>query len=114
MYKPTLFEKILVLIAQGIFFNIYFLAYLISPKTCHRIVGYLEEEATVSYTRFLELIDSGEYENKAIPEWSIKYWNLPENAKLRELVEAIRADEMKHRDVNHGFADTLANRAVTT
>jgi ubiquinol oxidase len=38
---------------------------------------------------------------------AIRYWNLPEDARLREVVEAVRADEAKHRDVNHGFADKL-------
>jgi ubiquinol oxidase len=27
---------------------------------------------------------------------------------LREVIIAVRADEAKHRDVNHGFADQLA------
>ena len=30
---------------QGVFFNAYFLTYVISPKHCHAFVGYLEEEA---------------------------------------------------------------------
>lgn len=31
--------------AQGVFFNAFFVSYLISPRICHRFVGYLEEEA---------------------------------------------------------------------
>lgn len=114
LYKPTYLERILVMIAQGIFFNLYFIMYLISPKICHRIVGYLEEEAVISYTRYLEIIDNGTYENINIPAWSKEYWKLEPNAKLRELVEAIRADEMKHRDVNHGFADILVEQELKT
>lgn len=30
---------------QGVFFNLYFLFYIISPKHCHAFIGYLEEEA---------------------------------------------------------------------
>jgi len=30
-----------------------------APRTAHRVVGYLEEEAVVSYTRYLEEIDAG-------------------------------------------------------
>lgn len=29
------------------------------------------------------------------------------DATLRDLIIAVRADEMKHRDVNHAFADRL-------
>ena len=30
-----------------------------------------------------------------------------DNARLRDVVLAVRADEAGHRDVNHGFADEL-------
>ena len=30
--------------AQGVFFNLYTLFYMLSPKHCHAFVGYLEEE----------------------------------------------------------------------
>lgn len=105
LYKPTILERIIVVLAQGIFFNLYFLAYLVNPKICHRIVGYLEEEACISYTQFLEMIESGKIENTDIPVFTKSYWHLDENAKLKELVIAIREDEAGHRDVNHGFAD---------
>ena len=49
--KPTVLERLLVLVVQGGFFNAFFLLYLASPKTAHRIVGYFEEEAVRSYTR---------------------------------------------------------------
>ncbi len=49
----------LVLSAQGAFFMSYLLVYIASPKLAHRIVGYLEEEAIVSYTSYLEEIDEG-------------------------------------------------------
>ena len=42
--KPIAFERILIVIAQGIFYNCFFLLYLVSPKTAHRVVGYFEEE----------------------------------------------------------------------
>lgn len=105
LYQPKWYERWIVLLAQGIFFNVYFLAYLANPKICHRIVGYLEEEACVSYTEFLKMIDDGSYENKDIPEWTKEYWKLSDDAKLRELVYAIREDEAGHRDVNHDFAE---------
>jgi len=33
--------------------------YIISSKTAHRFVGYLEEEAVVTYTHCIEDIDHG-------------------------------------------------------
>ncbi len=70
-------------------------------------MGYLEEEAVYSYTEYLEGIDSGLYENVPAPRIAIDYWQLPEDARLREVVLAVRADEAKHRDVNHNFANQL-------
>lgn len=105
--KPSKLERFLILTVQGIFFNFFFLLYLISPKTAHRVVGYFEEEAVISYTSYLAEIDSGSHENVAAPKMAIKYWNLPQNATLRDMIVAIRSDEMKHRDVNHGFANQL-------
>lgn len=39
-----------VMVSQGVMFNAFFLAYLVSPKACHRFVGYIEEEAVHTYT----------------------------------------------------------------
>ena len=36
---------------------------------------------------------------------------LPADARLRDVVEVVRADEAHHRDVNHGFANELAGLA---
>ena len=49
----------LIAAAQGIFFNLYFVAYLLSPQFCHKFVGYLEQEAVHTYTMLLEEIDKG-------------------------------------------------------
>jgi ubiquinol oxidase len=105
--QPNRFERLLILLVQGLFYNSFFLLYLISPRTAHRFVGYLEEEAVYSYTEYLAGIDSGLYENVPAPRIAIDYWQLPEDARLREVVLAVRADEAKHRDVNHDFADEL-------
>lgn len=106
--KPTWLERMIVLIVQGLMFNLYFLLYLITPKTCHRIVGYLEEEAINSYTEYLAEIDSGSVKNVPAPQIAIDYWHLPASASLHDLVIAIRDDEVHHRDVNHAFADSMA------
>ena len=106
--QPSKFERLLILFAQGVFYNFFFLLYLISPKTAHRVVGYFEEEAIYSYTEYLTGVDNGTYSNISAPKIAIDYWKLPPDARLREILVAIRADETHHRDVNHQFADELA------
>ncbi len=105
--RPSALERFLVLIAQGVMYNAFFLLYLISPKTVHRIVGYFEEEAVISYTEYLKDIDAGRQENVPAPKIAIEYWKLAPDARLRDVVLVIRDDEAGHRDVNHGFADEL-------
>ena len=105
--QPTRLERLIILLAQGIFFNGFFLLYLISPRTAHRVVGYFEEEAIISYTEYLNHVDKGIHPNVPAPQIAIDYWKLPPNAKLRDLIIVVREDERHHRDVNHGFADEL-------
>jgi ubiquinol oxidase len=106
--QPSRFERFLIAAAQLIFYNFYFFLYLCAPKTAHRVVGYLEEEAVVSYTGYLAEIDAGRVENVPAPKVAIDYWKLPEGALLRDVVLVVRDDEARHRDVNHGFANALA------
>jgi ubiquinol oxidase len=105
--QPSKFERVVIFITQLIFYNVYFFIYLFSSKTAHRIVGYFEEEAYFSYSEYLHGIDDGTYENVAAPAIAIKYWKLSPDARLREVVIAVREDEAGHRDVNHTFADEL-------
>ena len=65
--KPTLFERIVVMAAQWIFYVGFFLLYLISSRTAHRVVGYFEEEAVISYTFYLQEIDEGRSPNVPAP-----------------------------------------------
>eukprot|EP00249_Psilotum_nudum_P021380 c28087_g1_i1 orf=167-1366(+) len=103
--KPRWYERALVFIVQGIFFNAYFLAYIVSPRLCHRITGYLEEEAIHSYTMFLDEIHKGTIKNTPAPAIAIDYWRLNKEATLKDVVQVVRADEAHHRDVNHFAAD---------
>jgi ubiquinol oxidase len=105
--EPSGLERLLIRLAQGIFFNLYFLLYMISPKTAHRVVGYLEEEAVHSYTEYLAGVDNGTHANVAAPRIAIDYWKLAPDSRLREVIIAVRADEMRHREVNHKLADVL-------
>lgn len=105
--QPSRFERAIIMIGQAIFYNAYFWLYLFAPRTAHRIVGYLEEEAVVSYTQYLAQIDAGEVENVPAPQIAIDYWHLPADARLRDVVIVVRADEAGHRDRNHEMADQL-------
>ena len=105
--QPTLFERILIIIAQFIFIILYLIIYLISARTAHRIVGYFEEEAVLSYSQYLKEIEDGKIENVKAPKIAIDYWNLPLNSTLKDVIKVVREDEAGHRDVNHGYANIL-------
>lgn len=111
MAEPGWFMRLMVLGAQGVFFNGMFLAYLISPRIAHRFVGYLEEEAVLTYTREIADIDAGKLPMWADPSFrapdiAVNYYNMPKGRRtMRDLLMYIRADEAKHREVN----STLAN-----
>ncbi|MFZ5746538.1 MAG: alternative oxidase [Pseudomonadota bacterium] len=105
--NPTWFERAVIISVQWIFYIAFFALYLISAKTAHRVVGYFEEEAVISYTHYLAELDEGRSENVCAPAIAKRYWQLPEDATLRDVVLVVRADEAHHRDVNHGFANAL-------
>ena len=105
--KPTAIERFIIMIAQFIFIITYGIIYLASQRTAHRIVGYFEEEAVVSYTEYLNELESGAIPDQPAPEIAINYWNLPLHATLKDVVRVIRDDEAGHRDVNHSFANIL-------
>ena len=107
--EPGWFLRLMVLGAQGVFFNGFFISYLMSPRTCHRFVGYLEEEAVLTYSRAIKDLENGElpkWSNLEAPEIAVQYWKMPEGHRtMKDLLLYIRADEAKHREVNH----TLGN-----
>lgn len=90
MAKPGRFMRFMVLAAQGVWCNFMFFAYLLSPRTVHRFVGYLEEEAVLTYTRQIKDLEAGrlpKWEKMQAPEIAIDYWNMPEgNRTMRDLL----------------------------
>ena len=109
--KPNIFERILVILAQGIFMSFYLFMYIFFPKTSHRMIGYFEDEAVKSYTEYLDLVQNGKVMNIRAPQIAIDYYNLKKDARLSDLIISVRADEMHHADVNHSYADNLNQRA---
>jgi ubiquinol oxidase len=110
--RPTLFERLVILLAQWVFLVLFSLLYLFSSRTAHRVVGYFEEEAVLSYTLYLKEIDEGRSPNVPAPAIAKHYWKMPADATLRDVVLLVRADEAHHRDVNHGFASKLGGKPV--
>ncbi len=110
--KPTLFERLVILAAQWVFLVLYSVLYLVSSKTAHRVVGYFEEEAVISYTLYLKEIDEGRSPNVPAPAIAIHYWKMAPDATLRDVVLIVRADEAHHRDINHGYSSKLGGGKV--
>tara|TARA_Y100001936_G_scaffold252006_1_gene310029 strand:- start:1201 stop:1857 length:657 start_codon:yes stop_codon:yes gene_type:complete len=107
--KPNIFERLLVLSAQGFFMTFYFFMYIFFPKTSHRMIGYFEDEAVKSYTEYLDQVESGSTLNINAPKLAIEYYGLSDKARLSDLIKCVRADEMHHSGVNHSYADDFDN-----
>ncbi len=105
--EPNWLERLLIAIAQFVFWHFYFILYVFFPKTAHRMIGYFEDQAVVSYTQYLEEIDSGRIENIPAPKTAIDYYGLSEQSTLRDVILRVRADEQGHADVNHDMANVL-------
>ena len=110
--KSTLFERFVIVSVQWVFYLFFFALYLVHSKTAHRGVGYFEKEAVLSYTHYLAEIDEGRSPNVPAPEIAKRYWGLPEDATLRDVVLVVRADEAYHRDANHGYANELGGLPI--
>ena len=62
----------------------------------------------LSSTRCIRDIELGripEWASMAAPPIAIDYWRLPLDAKLLDVIYAVRSDETTHRFVNHSFAN---------
>lgn len=103
--KPTLLERGLVMMAQGVYLTFYSALYMLHSRTAHRLTGYLEEEAHAVYTDYLQCLESGKLRNGPAPNIAKQYYHLPDDASMRDVVLHIRADEAMHRDVNHQFGN---------
>ena len=96
------------IIGQFGFGSAFTLAYLLSPRFCHRFVGYVEEEACSTYTKIIEEIESApegddlaKWKTELAPKIARSYWKLGHEGTVVDLMQAVRADEAEHRDVNH-------------
>ncbi|KAB8239531.1 alternative oxidase [Aspergillus alliaceus] len=112
--EPGPLMRFMVLASQCVFFSGFSVAYLISPRICHRFVGYLEEEAVITYTKAIADLDNGhlpKWSSLQAPQMAVKYWQMPEGQRsMRSLLLYVRADEAKHRDVNHTLGSLDQNK----
>ena len=102
--KPNVVERWLVLFAQFLFWQFYFLVYVIDFKTAHRMIAYFEQEAVKSYTEYLGMVERGEVPNVPAPKLAIDYYNMKETARLSDLIRKVRADEEHHSKVNMEYS----------
>lgn len=108
--NPGLLFRVFVWFAQVGFFAMNIIFYIISPKTMHRFVGYLEEEAVHTYNAMVREIENSvgalhEWKSKPAPRDMAAYYCLDSGATYRDIVLCIRADEVGHREHNHLFSD---------
>ncbi len=110
--KPTWFERMMILGVQGCSLSDsqYFTCFRHAQRTASSAIS--EEEAVTSYTLYLQEIDEGRSPNVPAPAIARHYWKMADDAKLRDVVLLVRADEAHHRDVNHGFASRLNGEPV--
>ena len=105
--KPNWFERWMIILAQALFWHFYLVLYIFFPACAHRMVGYFEEQAVISYPDYLKQIDNGRAKNISAPKIAIDYYGLRKTATLRDVVLAVRQDERGHAKVNHEMADEV-------
>lgn len=90
MHQPGRFMRFMVLAAQGVWCTVMSVGYMISPRMVHRFVGYLEEEAVITYTRQIKDLDAGllpKWQTLQAPEIAVDYWKMPEGSRsMRDLL----------------------------
>lgn len=101
----TLVQKLFIRILQVSFVGLFSFMFVFTPRTSHRLVGFLEEHAVDSYTEMINRIDNGKLKNERATQITKDYWGLPDDATLRDALLVIRADEADHRLVNHTLGD---------
>jgi len=108
MRNPGVVMRSSICVAQLLWYNFFFAFYFISPKTAHRFVGYLEEEAVHTYTVCIDCLDKGRlpiWANMKATPAAAEYYALDKDASFRDMLLNVRADEACHRSVNHHFSD---------
>lgn len=77
-YAPlSIIQKLFIRILQISFVTLFSFLFVFTPRTSHRLVGFLEEHAVHSYTQMIRRIDDGKLINLPRQPSSKEYWGLP-------------------------------------
>jgi ubiquinol oxidase len=82
--------------------------FVTTPLERHYAPEDLADRVASALTRLLRFFADAFFARRYGHRIAIEYWKLAPEARLRGVIVAVRADEARHRDVNHGFADELA------
>ena len=76
--------------------------YLLSPRTAHRLVGYIEEMAVVTYTNIVEMMATpgtklhAAWSTRKAPPIAIQYWRLEPDASFLDVIKQVRIAHYRH------------------
>ncbi|KAF6062784.1 Alternative oxidase family protein [Candida albicans] len=110
-YGTLFFRKCLILLSDMSSVYEYLLFGVFNEsKVLPSFVGYLEEEAVRTYTHLIDELDDPnklpDFQKLPIPNIAVQYWpELTPESSFKDLILRIRADEAKHREINHTFAN---------
>jgi ubiquinol oxidase len=102
--EPSALERILIVAVQFIFWHYYLLMYLLFPRMAHLMTAHFEEEAVMSYTVYLAMIQNKQIQNPPAPQIAIDYYDLPQDATLYDMIMMVREDEKHHAEVNRRYS----------
>ena len=103
--EPSALERILIVAVQFIFWHYYLLMYLKFPRMAHLMTAHFEEEAVMSYTVYLAMIQNKQIQNPPAPQIAIDYYDLPQDATLYDMIMKVREDEKHHAEVNRRYSE---------
>lgn len=103
--EPSALERILIVAVQFIFWHYYLLMYLMFPRMAHLMTAHFEEEAVMSYTVYLAMIQNKQIQNPPAPQIAIDYYDLPQDATLYDMIMKVREDEKHHAEVNRRYSE---------
>jgi ubiquinol oxidase len=78
--------------------------YLLFPRMAHLMTAHFEEEAVMSYTVYLAMIQNKQIQNPPAPQIAIDYYDLPQDATLYDMIMMVREDEKHHAEVNRRYS----------
>eukprot|EP00644_Phytophthora_capsici_P012399 jgi/Phyca11/552080/estExt2_Genewise1Plus.C_PHYCAscaffold_460130 len=100
MKQRGLSSQVAMVAAQSVFLPVFFLTYMISPKTCQHFIAFVDEEAVNTYTYLLEDMEHGhlnEWCTMTAPLVGRRHFDLPDDAKVYDMIKCIRAEKASHK-----------------